>query len=53
MLPSIVVHRVRYKLLRPDGENGNLGFLLRSEGGELFGVYAATRKLLSRPRRSS
>jgi hypothetical protein len=40
MLPSIVVHGVRHKLFRLDGEKGNLRFLLRSEGGELFGVYA-------------
>jgi hypothetical protein len=38
-MPPIVVNGVRYTVLRLSGEGGNLAFLLRSESGELFGVY--------------
>jgi hypothetical protein len=37
LLPPIVVNGVRYRVLRLEG--GGLRFLLRSDAGELFGVY--------------
>jgi hypothetical protein len=37
VLPPIVVNGVRYRVLRLEG--GGLRFLLRSDDGELFGVY--------------
>jgi hypothetical protein len=40
VMPPIVVRGVRYSVLRPSEDRGNLAFLLRSEDGELFGVYA-------------
>jgi hypothetical protein len=40
VLPPIVVNGVRYRVLRLKGGGGGLRFLLRSDGGELFGVYA-------------
>ena len=39
MMPPIVVNNVRYSVLRLSGERGNVAYLLRSEAGELFGVY--------------
>jgi hypothetical protein len=38
VLPPIVVNGVRYRVLRLEGGSG-LRFLLRSDGGQLFGVY--------------
>jgi hypothetical protein len=38
LLPPIVVNGVRYRVLRLEG-GGGLRFLLRSDGGDLFGVY--------------
>jgi len=39
LVAPIVVKGVRYSVLRLDRERGNVLFLLRSESGELFGVY--------------
>jgi hypothetical protein len=39
VLPPIVVNGARYRVLRLEG-GGGLRFLLRSDDGELFGVYA-------------
>jgi hypothetical protein len=38
-MPPIVVNGVRYSVLKLSEDRGNLAFLLRSESGELFGVY--------------
>jgi hypothetical protein len=38
-LPAIVVNGIRYRVLRLAGGRGGPRFLLRSETGELFGVY--------------
>jgi hypothetical protein len=38
VLPPIIVSGVRYRVLRLEGEGGPR-FLLRSDAGELFGVY--------------
>jgi hypothetical protein len=38
-MPPIVVGGVRYSVLKLSEDRGNLSFLLRSEAGELFGVY--------------
>jgi hypothetical protein len=35
----IVVNRVRYSVLKLFEDRGNLAFLMRSQDGELFGVY--------------
>ena len=37
--PPIVFKGVRYSVLRLSEDRGNVAFLLRSESGELFGVY--------------
>jgi hypothetical protein len=39
VVSPIVVNGIRYSVLRLDRERGNVRFLLRSESGELFGVY--------------
>jgi hypothetical protein len=38
VLSPLTLNGVRYRVLRLDG-SGNLRFLLRSDTGELFGVY--------------
>jgi hypothetical protein len=39
VVPPIVFKGVRYSVLRLSEDRGNVAFLLRSESGELFGVY--------------
>jgi hypothetical protein len=38
-MPPIVVHGVRYSVLKLSEDRGNVAYLLRSETGEIFGVY--------------
>jgi hypothetical protein len=40
VLPPITLNGIRYRVLRLEGEAGGMRFLLRSDAGELFGVYA-------------
>jgi hypothetical protein len=39
VVPPILLKGVRYSVLRLSEDRGNVAFLLRSESGELFGVY--------------
>jgi hypothetical protein len=39
LVPPIVVNGVRYRVLRLDDGGSGLRYLLRSDSGELFGVY--------------
>jgi hypothetical protein len=39
VVPPVIFKGVRYSVLRLSEDRGNVAFLLRSESGELFGVY--------------
>jgi hypothetical protein len=40
VLPPIIVKGIRYRVLRLEGGKRGPRFLLRSDDGDLFGVYA-------------